>query len=141
MVTLRSFPDLPLRGPPAYRRGSPKEVERIVRAYELMTIFRPELPETDVRSEVANIEKALSDRGAEITGSDFWGKRRFAYEIDHKTEGFYVVLEILAEGGALDELERTLRLADDVVRHKLIRLPDHEATRRGLLGEAPAVAG
>ena len=78
---------------------------------------------------------------AEVKTTDSWGRRKFAYEIDHKTEGFYVVLEILAEGGALDELERTLRLADDVVRHKLIRLPDHEATRRGLIGEAPAVAG
>jgi small subunit ribosomal protein S6 len=52
------------------------------------------------------------------------------------------VFEILAEAGALDDLERQLRLADEIVRHKLIRLPDREAARRGLLGEqAPAAAG
>ena len=50
------------------------------------------------------------------------------------------MFEIVAEAGALDDLERQLRLADDIVRHKLIRLPDREAARRGLLGEAPAPA-
>jgi len=78
----------------------------------------------------------------EIKSTERWGRRRFAYEIDHKTEGYYVVFEIEAEGGDLDDLERQLRLADDIVRHKLIRLPDHEAARRGLLGEqSPAAAG
>jgi small subunit ribosomal protein S6 len=44
-------------------------------------------------------------------------------------------MELLGPGGnALDEMERSLRLADDVVRHKLLRLPDNEAARRGLLG-------
>ncbi len=43
---------------------------------------------------------------------------------------------MVAPGGALDELERTLRLADEVVRHKLIRLPDAEAERRGIGGTA-----
>ena len=79
-----------------------------------------------------------------IATVDKWGKRQFAYEINHKTDGYYLVLEILAEGGALDELERTLRIADDIIRHKLIRLPEHEAVRRGLLDESgavPATAG
>ena len=54
-----------------------------MRAYELMTIFRPEMAEADVQKEVERVESALTERGAEITLSDFWGKRRFAYEIDH----------------------------------------------------------
>ena len=95
-----------------------------MRAYELMTIFRPELPETDVRSEVANIEKALSDRGAEITGSDFWGKRRFAYEIDHVNEGYYSVVQFLSDPPLVDTLDRALSLADNVVRHKILRIDD-----------------
>ena len=72
------------------------------------------------------------------------GRRRFAYEIDHKTEGYYVVWELTSEGADLEALERSLRLADEVVRHKLVRLPDHEAARRGLLGaqaEPAAAAG
>lgn len=64
---------------------------------------------------------------------DKWGRRRFAYEINHKNEGVYSVLEITTDAGDLHDVDRFLRLADDVVRHKLIRLPDAEATRRGLL--------
>jgi small subunit ribosomal protein S6 len=76
-----------------------------------------------------------------VASVDRWGRRRFAYQINHKWEGIYVVLEIVTEATNLDELERSLRLADQVVRHKLIRLPDAEAERRGLLGEAtPAEA-
>ena len=53
------------------------------------------------------------------------------------------MFEVTAGGGDLDALERSLRLADEVVRHKLIRLPDKEAARRGLLGEVatPVEAG
>ena len=43
------------------------------------------------------------------------------------------MIELVAEGGAMDPVERGLRIADDVVRHKLIRLPDNEAAKRGLL--------
>ena len=63
---------------------------------------------------------------------DWWGKRQFAYPINKKPSGYYMVAELVAPAGSLDELERTLRLADDVVRHKLIRLPEAEAERRGM---------
>ena len=66
-----------------------------------------------------------------------WPKRRFAYEIDHLHEGYYVVIEFVGDGLDLSGFERSLRLQDAVVRHKLIRLPDSEATRRGLLGTSP----
>ncbi|MEY3363445.1 MAG: ribosomal protein, partial [Actinomycetota bacterium] len=45
----------------------------------------------------------------------------------------YAIFNLMAEGGMLDEVERTLRLSDDVLRHKLLRLPDHEAQKRGML--------
>ena len=92
-----------------------------MRAYELMTIFRPEMAENDVTKEVERVESALADRGAEITLSDFWGKRRFAYEIDHLTEGYYAVTQFSAEAGSFDDLDRALRLSDQVIRHKFVR--------------------
>ena len=104
-----------------------------MRAYELMVIIDGGLDETAARAQVTTIEERLAGAGTVAT-TDFWGRRQFAYEIDHKTEGTYVVYEVLAEPGALDGVERSLRLADEVVRHKLIRLPDHEAARRGLVG-------
>ena len=92
-----------------------------VRTYEVMTIYRPELAETEVRTAVAEMEELLRSRGAEITESEFWGKRRFAYEIDHLTEGFYSVVEFQSDGSMIGELDRVLSLADGVLRHKVIR--------------------
>lgn len=112
-----------------------------MRVYELMVIFDGDLDDADVQLAVNDVQSQLA-RAGEVASTDFWGKRRFAYEIDHKTDGYYAVFEVLAEGGALDPVERALRLADGVVRHKLIRLPDHEAARRGLVpGGEPASAG
>lgn len=92
-----------------------------MRSYELMTIHRPDLAETEVRSGVGQIETALKTQGVEVGETEFWGKRRFAYEIDHMREGFYSVFYLEADPGALDEVDRTLSLSDAVVRHKFIR--------------------
>ncbi len=114
-----------------------------MRAYELMVIFDAGLDDLVLDDQVKSVTNQIAARGATAASTDRWGRRRFAYEIDHKTEGYYVVWELTADGADLEGLERSLRLADEVVRHKLVRLPDHEAARRGLLGEqaAPAQAG
>ncbi len=92
-----------------------------MRTYELMTIFRPEMAEADVRREVERVSSALSERGAKMTKDDFWGKRRFAYEISHLTEGFYSVLQFEADPEAIVDIDRALSLSDQVVRHKFFR--------------------
>ena len=112
-----------------------------MRAYELMVIVDGDADDAAVESAVRRIGEQVQAKHGEIKTTDRWGRRRFAYEIDHKHEGYYVVFEIVAEAGALDDLERQLRLADDIVRHKLIRLPDREAARRGLLGRGPGRYG
>lgn len=113
-----------------------------MRAYELMVIFDGDLDESTVQGGINRIHAQITEAGGLTATTDKWGQRRFAYEINHKNVGFYVVLEILAEPGALDRTESSLRLADEVVRHKLIRLPDSEAAKRGLIGGAtPAEAG
>lgn len=113
-----------------------------MRAYELMIIFEADLEDADVKAQLKQVTDLVEAAGGEIKTTDLWGKRRFAYEIDHKVEGIYVVLELTTEGGDLSPLDRFLRLADQTVRHKLLRLPDKEAARRGLFGGdvAPATA-
>ena len=104
-----------------------------MRSYELGVIIDASLEEPEAQARVKSIGEAIAVRGGTVVGkADWWGKRRFAYEIKHKAEGYYAVFNLVAEPGALDDFERSLRLADDVVRHKLIRLPDAEAARRGL---------
>jgi len=92
-----------------------------MRTYELMTIHRPEMAEDDVRTEIARLSEFLGESGASISETDFWGKRRFAYEIDHIREGYYTVVTFDAEPQAIDDLDRILSLADTVVRHKVVR--------------------
>ena len=115
-----------------------------MRAYELMVIFESGLDDLAIDDQVKSVAAQIATRGGTVASADRWGRRRFAYEIDHKTEGYYVVWELTSDGADLEALERSLRLADEVVRHKLVRLPDREAARRGLLGDGqaePAAAG
>lgn len=95
-----------------------------MRDYEVMTIHRPDLAEDDVADKVAELESFLSGKGASVESKDLWGKRRFAYEIDHISEGFYSVIKFQAEADAIDSVDRMLSLADEVVRHKIVRLGD-----------------
>jgi len=108
----------------------------ISRAYELMIIVDSDVDDGDIDAVISRVEGLVVDEGGRIASTDNWGRRRFAYEIQHKLEGTYVVWEIVTESAGLPNTERQLRLADDIVRHKLFRLPESEAARRGLFGEA-----
>jgi small subunit ribosomal protein S6 len=94
----------------------------VMREYELMTIHRPDLAEDDVESRINELETYLTNSEAEITKRDLWGKRRFAYEIDHLSEGYYSVVSFRAGVEAVAGVDRMLSLADEVVRHKIVRL-------------------
>jgi len=114
----------------------------ITRAYELMIIVDSDVADTDIPAVITRTEALIAEEGGRVASTDNWGRRRFAYEINHKFEGTYVVWEIVTESAGLPNTERQLRLADDIVRLKLFRLPEKEAARRGLFGEtASAAAG
>ncbi len=93
-----------------------------MRDYEVMTIHRPDLAEDEVESKVTEVETHLASNGASVTKRDLWGKRRFAYEIDHLSEGYYTVVSFQSEPDTVDSLDRMLSLADEVLRHKIVRL-------------------
>lgn len=95
-----------------------------MRDYELMTIHRPDLAEDDVESKIGELETYLTNSEAEVRKRDLWGKRRFAYEIDHLSEGYYSVVSFRAGADAVAGIDRMLSLADEVVRHKIVRLDD-----------------
>ncbi len=114
----------------------------MIRAYEMMVIFDRDVEEAAIGEHLKSITTSVEADGGKIVNTDNMGKKRFAYEINHKWEGTYVVFEIATPARDLHETERTLRLADDVVRHKVLRLPEAEGIRRGLLEDAsPASAG
>ncbi|MCH9836135.1 MAG: 30S ribosomal protein S6 [Ilumatobacter sp.] len=105
----------------------------MTRGYELMVIIDGDVDDPKAQAWMKTVTDGVSSAGGELHGKiDWWGKRQFAYPINKKPAGYYLVAEIVTAPGSLDELERSLRLADDVVRHKLIRLPEAEAERRGM---------
>lgn len=91
-----------------------------MREYELMVIVDPEAEDAQVESVLERITGIVAGDGGEMTSVDRWGKRKLAYEIDKKTEGHYLVLGCRAESKALAELDRVLRLADEVLRFKIL---------------------
>jgi small subunit ribosomal protein S6 len=94
------------------------------RPYEVMIILEPDLEEETIRAAVERWLQLIESRGAERGHIDWWGKRRLAYEIAHRTEGYYVVFQARSEPQGMEELHRTLSLADEVVRHKVLRIPE-----------------
>ena len=118
-----------------------------MRVYELMVIFDGDLDEAAISEQLTKITGTIEAEGgrvASLADTEPWGRRRVAYRINHKWEGFYVVLEVVTEARDLASTDLILRLADrnEIVRHKILRLPEQEAARRGLLGDViPAEAG
>jgi small subunit ribosomal protein S6 len=90
-----------------------------MREYEIMVIVDQDADDKVVDGVVDRITQVLTEGGGEVAGVDRWGKRKLAYEIDHKTEGHYLLITFTAEPSALPELERVLSLADEVVRFKV----------------------
>ncbi|HLF40761.1 MAG TPA: 30S ribosomal protein S6, partial [Acidimicrobiia bacterium] len=99
-----------------------------MRPYEVMLIFDASLEEETIRAAVDRYAEFIRSRGGNPGRVDRWGKRRFAYEVGHRWEGYYVLMEAMAEPGVMEDLHRTLSLADEVIRHKVVRIPD--AARR-----------
>ena len=112
-----------------------------MRHYEVMVILDAGLEEDAIRSTVDRATLILTNAGGTIGKVDRWGKRRFAYEVHHRSEGYYVLIDATAEPTALAAVDRMLGLADEVIRHKVIRLPDKplvRATRAAVPDSAPA---
>lgn len=114
-----------------------------MRPYEVMVIFDADLDDAEIRAALDRQTQLLTSKGATLGTVDIWGKRRFAYRLKHRWEGYYVVLQARAEPAAMEELGRTLALADEVIRHKILRIPESvygQTTPQAPPSAAPAPA-
>jgi len=100
-----------------------------MRPYETMIILDAELEEPAISGVLERALEVVRADGGTPGTVDRWGKRAFAYEMNHKREGYYVVAEFTADPKAAADLDRFLVLADEVLRHKIVRLPDKPASR------------
>lgn len=104
-----------------------------------MVIFDAGLEEEAIRESVDRAVELIRSKGGTPGRVDRWGRRRFAYELRHRWEGYYVLIDATAEPQVMADLDRMLFLADEVLRHKVIRLPDSVAGRqRGSTPPPPA---
>ena len=117
-----SKPLLPERSPPlSGSRTRPKEAK--IDTYEAMLIVIPELDEEQVENTITRFRTIIERTGGEVGEVNNWGRRKLAYEIEHRTDGFYAVMEFTAGERTLAELKRILRVSDDVLRHMIVKLP------------------
>jgi small subunit ribosomal protein S6 len=86
-----------------------------------MFIVPPEADESVVGGVIDRITKIVSQAGGDVGKVDRWGRRRLAYEIARQSEGYYVVVAFTAEPSVIAELERSLHLADEVLRFKVVQ--------------------
>ena len=89
--------------------------------YEVLYVITPELDDEANQSVQEKFAKVITDNGGEIEKTDVWGKRRLAYAIDYKTEGFYVLVNFSANPELPRELERNLRNDERVMRYMVTR--------------------
>jgi small subunit ribosomal protein S6 len=97
--------------------------------YEAMLIVIPELDEEQVENTISRFRTIIERTGGEPRDTNHWGRRKLAYEIDHRTDGYYMVMEFTAGERTLAELKRILRVSDDVLRHMIVKLPPTYAHR------------
>jgi small subunit ribosomal protein S6 len=95
-----------------------------MRRYEMMIILDPSLEEATVQPSLDQFLTVIRDGGGSVDKVDVWGRRRLAYDIDHKSEGIYAVIDMLAEPDTVRELDRQLSLNEAILRTKVLR-PEH----------------
>jgi len=95
-----------------------------LRDYELMFIATPELNEEQLNATMAKVSQFIATGGGEVVKTDVWGKRKLAYPIKAFREGQYVVVQCKLDPKQADEVERSLRLSEEIIRHLLIRLSE-----------------
>jgi len=88
-----------------------------MRKYELMYIIRTDVEQEVVQSTVEKFQGIITNGGGEVSKHDLMGKRRLAYEINKFRDGHYVLVHFNAEPAVVTELDRVLKISDEVIRH------------------------
>ena len=97
-----------------------------MRSYEIMFIVRPDLEEAELDKLIEGFQKNVTDGGGEIKTTEKMGRRRLAYTVRKFNDGFYVLLVVNAEGSLIGEIERRLRVSEQVIKFITIRTDEEE---------------
>jgi small subunit ribosomal protein S6 len=107
-----------------------------MRRYELMLVLRPDLPDDRVQAVLDRTTRAISGADGQLVKVSPWGRRRLAYPIERYREGSYYIILFDGPASVVDELERGLRITEEVMRHLITRV-ERPAARRPETEEMP----
>jgi small subunit ribosomal protein S6 len=96
------------------------------RTYEVMYIVRPDVEEADLDKLIEGFEKNVTDGGGEVKSTEKMGRRRLAYTVRKFNDGIYVLMTIVAEGSLVGEIERRLRVSEQVIKFITVRIDEEE---------------
>ncbi len=102
-----------------------------MRRYELMLVLRPDAPEDRIQAVLEKTTRQLTDAGGQVVKAAPWGRRRLAYPIDRYREGSYHIIHFDAPAEAIVDLERTLLITEEVLRHLVVRVDRPVRASRG----------
>jgi len=95
-----------------------------MRIYEELFIIRPDAPEEEIDQLIEQLTTMIANQGGNVDKSEKWGVRKLAYRVQKRSEGFYVLLQFTAKPEIVKELERRLRVSDDVMKFITVRIDE-----------------
>jgi len=101
-----------------------EEMKLANRIYEVMYIATPDAVDDDIAKLNDAITNLVEKDGGTVSVVEGWGRRRMAYPINKKTEGYYVLLEVAGSGQEIAELERRFRVNDLIMRYMTVRVDE-----------------
>src|SRR5437764_6132266 len=104
------------------------------RIYEVVFIVDPDTSEEETKRLTENLQGIITDQGGTIVKSEVMGRRQLAYQIGRKNEGIYVLFEIEGTGREIAELERRMRVNDQVLRYLTVRVDEDRRRAEKLKG-------
>jgi small subunit ribosomal protein S6 len=96
------------------------------RTYEIMFIVRPDAEEAEIDKLIEGFSANVTSGGGEVRSVEKMGRRRLAYTVRKFNDGFYVLLNIAAEGSLITEIERRLRVSEQVIKFITVRMDEEE---------------
>jgi small subunit ribosomal protein S6 len=112
-----------------------------MRRYELMLVIRPDIGDDAVQAIIDRVTRSLITGGGQIAKVSPWGRRRLAYQIGQFHEGSYFLIVFDAQSDAVAELERSLNITEEVMRHLVTRVERPANARRPAAPDQEGAAG
>jgi len=110
-----------------------------LRDYEVLYIVRADLDDEKVQDAVKRVNTLIERSGGTVERTNLWGKRKLAYEVKHQKEGSYVLQDFQLNPDRIPELEASLKITEEVLRHLIVRKPEKAAPVTAVAPPPPEV--